>query len=322
MTPRREVHEEEALLALQLYNCTSSPSPTAVEGSGAASSRRGSQPGLRHADIARCLRSTMGGASSAPRAAKREDDFPADKATAITAGVSPMVPPSKDGGKDASLTPNVAALHRMPSLTGSIRRRIALFGGSFDPITNVHLDCAAAVIQHRTCDEVWLVPCGPRPDKPSLKTPSADRVSMARLAVGEYFPSHWPISVCDAEANLPEALPTIELLELLQEAQKPEVDFYFAIGTDLVKQVPEWPPDGPRLARDFNFLIIPRAGEAFNPSSIPLHWKCLETVKGTSINQWSSQTCPAQNCGDGWQYAMAKQSFPAGRGVASILSME
>ena len=223
----------------------------------------------------------MGGASSASRAAKREDDFPADKATAITAGVSPMVL-SKDGGKDASLTSNVAALHRMPTLTGSIRRRIALFGGSFDPITNVHLDCAAAVIQHRTCDEVWLVPCGPRPDKPSLKTPSADRVSMTRLAVEEYFPSHWPISVCDAEANLPGALPTIELLELLQ-AQKPEVDFYFAIGTDLVKQVPEWPPDGPRLARDFNFLIIPRAGEAFNPSSIPLHWKCLETVKGTSM---------------------------------------
>lgn len=35
----------------------------------------------------------------------------------------------------------------------------------------VHSGCA---------DEVWLVPCGPRPDKPKLKTPALDRYCMCQ----------------------------------------------------------------------------------------------------------------------------------------------
>merc|ERR1719343_458085 len=50
------------------------------------------------------------------------------------------------------------------------RIKVAVYGGAFDPITNSHLTCAAQIVHSQCADEVWLVPCGPRPDKPGLTT--------------------------------------------------------------------------------------------------------------------------------------------------------
>ena len=46
--------------------------------------------------------------------------------------------------------------------------------------TNSHLTCAAEIINSGSADEVWLVPCGPRDDKPYLKTSPLDRYCMCR----------------------------------------------------------------------------------------------------------------------------------------------
>ena len=43
------------------------------------------------------------------------------------------------------------------------------------------------------CDEVWLVPCGPRPDKPKLKTPALDRYCMCQISVNTVFSPEFPI---------------------------------------------------------------------------------------------------------------------------------
>lgn len=45
-----------------------------------------------------------------------------------------------------------------------------MYGGAFNPITNAHLNVAAEIIHSELADEVWIVPSGPRPDKPALKT--------------------------------------------------------------------------------------------------------------------------------------------------------
>ena len=87
--------------------------------------------------------------------------------------------------------------------------RIAVLGGSFDPITDGHLKCACEIIHARKAQEVWIVPCGTRPDKPSLKTPYMHRLIMCHLAVNTTFGSSFPIRVCDiemAEARCPPKL--------------------------------------------------------------------------------------------------------------------
>ena len=62
--------------------------------------------------------------------------------------------------------------------------RVAVYGGSFDPITNAHLTCISEIIHSGSVDEVWIVPCGPRPDKPSLRTSALERLIMSVLFRG------------------------------------------------------------------------------------------------------------------------------------------
>lgn len=62
-------------------------------------------------------------------------------------------------------------------------RTICILGGSFDPPTLAHTMIAKNVLELGYCDEMRLLPCGARPDKPSLKTPVQDRFRMTELAV-------------------------------------------------------------------------------------------------------------------------------------------
>ena len=73
----------------------------------------------------------------------------------------------------------------------SSKLRIAIFGGSFDPITSSHLKMAAEVIHTDAADEVWLVPCGRRLDKPDLLN-AKDRYTMCQLAVTTTFSANFP----------------------------------------------------------------------------------------------------------------------------------
>lgn len=74
-----------------------------------------------------------------------------------------------------------------PRSLSSKHKRIAIYGGSFNPITDAHLTMMAAIIHSRAADEVWVVPCGKRPDKPSLKTSVAHRFLMVHIAIESTF---------------------------------------------------------------------------------------------------------------------------------------
>lgn len=70
------------------------------------------------------------------------------------------------------------------------KHRVAVLGGSFDPITDGHLKCACEIVHMNVADEVWIVPCGRRPDKPSLKTPYMQRLIMCAAPM-PYEASAW-----------------------------------------------------------------------------------------------------------------------------------
>lgn len=62
-------------------------------------------------------------------------------------------------------------------------RRVALFGGSFNPPGLHHRQIAETLA--REFDEVRVVPCGPRPDKPGLAVvPSMSRAALCDLTFG------------------------------------------------------------------------------------------------------------------------------------------
>jgi nicotinate (nicotinamide) nucleotide adenylyltransferase len=152
------------------------------------------------------------------------------------------------------------------------RKRIAVFGGSFNPITNAHLNCAAEIIHSKLADEVWITPCGTRPDKPSLKTPGLHRLIMCHLAVDTTFGSRFGVKVCDEEMKEPRNIPTIVLMRKLK-AKHPNYDFSFVVGSDLIPTLHEWdapgcegrweaiPDAGNLFVEENHFLVIERPGE-------------------------------------------------------------
>ena len=152
------------------------------------------------------------------------------------------------------------------------RKRIAVYGGAFDPITDGHLKCACEIIHARAADEVWIVPCGTRPDKPSLRTPYLHRLIMCHLAVDTSFGSTFPIRVCDIEMGEPAALSTYHLMERLT-AEYATHDFMFVIGADLLADLKGWdapgvPDAGQRLYESCLFLVLARPNYSL-PDALP-----------------------------------------------------
>ena len=152
------------------------------------------------------------------------------------------------------------------------RKRVAVFGGSFNPITNAHLNCAAEIIHSKLADEVWITPCGARPDKPSLKTPALHRLIMCHLAVDTTFGSRFGVKVCDEEMHEPRNVPTVVLMRRLKEAH-PNFEFSFVVGSDLIPTLHEWdapgcegrwdavPEAGKTFLKENHFLVIDRPGD-------------------------------------------------------------
>jgi len=160
-----------------------------------------------------------------------------------------------------------------------IRQRVAVYGGAFDPITNSHLTCSAEILRSGCADRVWLVPCGPRPDKPKLKTPPLDRYCMCKIAVNTTFSVDFPVKTSDIECFSTEAFATYDLLCSLRE-KYPDFDFCFIIGSDWLQpnsNMAEWtsknwdwkpgdPEDqrtivtGHKMLEEFDFLVLKRPG--------------------------------------------------------------
>ena len=139
------------------------------------------------------------------------------------------------------------------------RRRIAVYGGSFDPITNAHLLVSAEVIHFGLADEVWFVPCGNRVDKTTL-IDAEKRLELVRLAVKSTFPIDFPVVVKSTEIDNGAFIPSIHLLKRFRE-DFPDCTFSMVVGSDLVSNLKSWDM-GEELVSSTEFIIIPRCNEA------------------------------------------------------------
>jgi len=163
--------------------------------------------------------------------------------------------------------------------TGGARSKVAIYGGAFDPVTNSHMTAASEIVHSGHADEVWFVPCGPRPDKPNLKTTALDRYCMCQIAVNSVFSAVFPVKVSDLDVCKQEAAATYDLLCELRDAN-PDCDFSFVIGSDWLQpgtdisswdsKNPAWKPGdtkvpekivtGHKMLAEFEFLVIKRPG--------------------------------------------------------------
>lgn len=114
--------------------------------------------------------------------------------------------------------------------------RIALFGGSFNPIHNGHLHLAQTVHQQCGLDRMLLMPSGTAPHKSSdAYAPAADRLAMCRLAAEPY---PW-LEVSDYELTKPGKSYTVETLRYLHSCF-PEDTLFLLTGSDMLLSFDSW----------------------------------------------------------------------------------
>ena len=114
--------------------------------------------------------------------------------------------------------------------------RIALFGGSFNPIHNGHLHLAQTVHQQCGLDRMLLMPSGTAPHKSSdAYAPAADRLAMCRLAAEPYH----CLEVSDYEMTKPGKSYTVETLRYLHSCF-PEDALFLLTGSDMLLSFDSW----------------------------------------------------------------------------------
>ena len=133
--------------------------------------------------------------------------------------------------------------------------RLALYGGTFDPVHAAHLAVARAAVSFLELDRVWVVPNNRPPHKQS--GPHAaydDRVRMLELACAA--DAHFEVSRLEAGT---ERSYTIETL--LKVRQQMPARLFFLIGVDAFAEIHLWHRWREVLLLT-EFIVVTRAGYA------------------------------------------------------------
>lgn len=154
---------------------------------------------------------------------------------------------------------------------------VGIFGGSFNPVHNGHLNVARAIVERHIADEVWLTlsPLNPLKEDASQLLPDQIRLEMLELAT-EGIPG---LRVCDIELSLPRPSYTISTL-LALERMHPGINFRVVIGADNMLIFDKWKAHE-EIAEKFSPIVYPRPGyECSDALDLPVN-----PVSSTEIRQ-------------------------------------
>ena len=140
-------------------------------------------------------------------------------------------------------------------------QRIALFGGTFDPIHNGHLQIAADARQALGLDQVRFLPCHISPHKQDVRsTPPADRLEMVRLAIADL---PWAVAD-DHDLVCPQPAYSWRTAEEMA-GRFPGAQLFWLMGADQWLALPRWQhPE--RLAAAVEFIVFARDGTPEPPA--------------------------------------------------------
>ncbi len=128
--------------------------------------------------------------------------------------------------------------------------RIGIFGGTFDPIHQGHLDFALAAQRACRLQRVLFIPSRHPWHKDQPLAGYADRLAMVRLALEDH--PQWEA------LESPERGPTYSVDEVAWvQSLYPEAELWFLLGADAFRDLPRW-KDYQRLLGMCNFVLAPR----------------------------------------------------------------
>lgn len=136
------------------------------------------------------------------------------------------------------------------------RKRIALYGGTFDPIHLGHLEIARRVLELFEIEKVLFVPAQAPPHKVGRAvTEPIHRYAMLALAT-QNDPQ---LSISTFELDAPNRRYTVNTIEHFQNVFGESTELFFIMGADSWSEIKTW-REWERLLGMINHIVVTRPG--------------------------------------------------------------
>jgi nicotinate-nucleotide adenylyltransferase len=173
--------------------------------------------------------------------------------------------------------------------------RVALFGGTFDPIHRGHLAIAAAAADRFALDKVLFAPVGRQPLKVGVVGAGfRDRLEMVRVASGvdrRFVGTDVDGPRADGSPNY-----TVDTLERLR-GEMPGAELYVLVGVDSYLDLPRW-REPERLMELAEWIVVSRPGFCL-PTVLPVRVHLLDGVyEDVSATELRERLRRGDECGD------------------------
>lgn len=163
------------------------------------------------------------------------------------------------------------------------KKKVGIFGGSFNPIHTGHIALAKSLCQQAGLDEVWLMVSPMNPFKKEATDLLTDKL---RLEMAEQAVADEPkLKACDYEFHMPKPSYTWHTLQALSQ-DFPHVDFTLLIGGDNWTSFDKWFHHEDILSH-YPIVVYPRKGCDIGkvPSGVTIVETPLLNISSTEIRQ-------------------------------------
>lgn len=151
-----------------------------------------------------------------------------------------------------------------PDQSPSRPLKLALYGGTFDPIHHAHLILAREALEQFGFDRVIFIPAAQSPFKPEqTPTPADLRLSMVRAAIA----GEEAFDLDDSEIRRGGPSYTIDTVEAVA-ARWPGAELWWLIGEDHLAKLPAW-HRYEELVKLVRFAVFARVGNGNTSHGFP-----------------------------------------------------
>lgn len=141
-----------------------------------------------------------------------------------------------------------------------VKKRAAIYGGTFDPVHNGHLKVARRVQKLFGLDELFFVPaCVPPHKRGAGISPAFHRFAMLALATQQ----DEPLRVSTLELDNPERPYAVETVARMREQLGADYRLFFVMGADSWSEITTW-REWQRLLTMCDHVVVSRPGYELN----------------------------------------------------------
>lgn len=165
-----------------------------------------------------------------------------------------------------------------------MKKKVGIYGGTFDPVHIGHLIMAEEARQAADLDEVWFVPAPTPPHKQEVAASAEDRFTMVERAVA----GHPSFQASRVEMDRGGPSYTVDTVRRLCR-EYPNTRFFLIVGADMVLDLPRWYKIKEILA-SVEVIGLMRPGYDLDRERIPDHIKNRVTLVTKAVRVELSST--------------------------------